>query len=216
MIGDGPIDLGRRGVGQGDRRRVRFDEKVDLVDVEGVAVFAEADRAREVLADLDDEQPIGIGARQVQFLDARARVQRQRAPAVGVGRARSRRHHAGCELAEQRAEATEVGRAEADVRPRVAQGPVERAEEPRQVVDVPMVEQVGEHGEQRAVDVELLPVVPVPHLGEQVDGLAGPEGHPERVGGSDPGRGFGRGETFHDLADRRRPRRARWACERGS
>lgn len=68
MPGDRLVDIGGRCFAPWQRERCvgRAHQDVDLVDVQGVAMlFAEAERPRVRVGDLDDEQTRGIGARAV-------------------------------------------------------------------------------------------------------------------------------------------------------
>ena len=145
---------------------------------------------REALGDLDDEQAVRIAPRAVQLVDRAARVEREAAVAVAVRRRRDRRHHPRRLLREQRLEPAEVRRREADVRARVAQHPLERAEEPGQVVHVRVVEDVAADREQRAVDAQVLPVVAPAERLEELRRLPGAERDSERVGRLEPGSGL--------------------------
>ena len=109
-------------------------------------MVAAAVGAGEVLAHLDDQQPVGVGGRPAASrrrwrrrgaTGSRGRRRRAGAPAVIITR--------GASAVEDRHEAAEVGRREADVGAAVAQQPLERAVEPAQVVDVRVGEEVGEH-----------------------------------------------------------------------
>ena len=91
-------------------------------------------------------------------------------------------------LLEERREAAEVGGGEADVRARVAQGPLERAEEAGQVVDAGMVEELGADQQQRAVDPQLLPVGPLAERLQQRRRLPRPERDAQRVARARSGR----------------------------
>ena len=147
-------------------------------------LVAKPERSRVGVGYLDDEQPVGIGARAAQLADRAARVQRQRAPAVGVGRRRDGRHHARRLPLEQRPEAAEVRGREPDVGAGVPQRPLERAEEARQVVHAGPREQFGADREQRAVDAQIRPVLALAERAQERRRLAGPERHPQRVGGA--------------------------------
>ena len=137
---------------------------------------------REALRGLHDEHAVRIGARAVQLVDRPAGVEREAAVAVPVGRRGHRRHHPRRLLFEQRREAPEIRRREADVRAGVAQHPLERPEEPRQVVHIRVVEDVAAHREQGAVDAQVLPVVALAERLEELGRLPGPKRDSERVG----------------------------------
>ncbi len=144
---------------------------------------AQPERARVGVGDLDNEQPIRIGARAVQLADRATGVKRQRAPAVGIGRRRDSGHHARALSFEQWPKAAEVRGDEPDVGAAVAQRPLERTEEARQVVDAVAREQFGEYRDQRAVDAQIGPVIAFAECAHERGRLAGAQGHPQRVGG---------------------------------
>ena len=188
LAGDRGVDLGRLGLGEGERLRLRGDQDVDLIDVDRVAVLGrQAQGAREVGRGLDHEQAGGIGARAAELLDRAAGVQREAAPARLVGRAGDRRHHPRRLLLEQRLEAAEVRRGEADVGAGVAQRALDRAEEAGEVVDVRMLEGLRPGEQQGAVDPQLRPIVALAERRHERRRLAGAERDPERVRRLEPG-----------------------------
>ena len=141
-------------------------------------------RVRVPLGGLHDEQAVRIAPRAVQLVNRAARVEREAAVAVAVRRRRDRRHHPRRLLREERLEPAEVRGREADVRARVAQHPLERAEEPGQVVHIRVVEEVAAHGQQRPVDPQVLPVVAPPSAWRNSGGWPGPSGIPSVSVGS--------------------------------
>ena len=111
----------------------------------------------------------------MQLADGAARVQRQGAPAVGVGRRRDGRHDARRLRFEQRPEAPEVSRREPDVGAAVPQGPLERTEEARQIVNSRARKQFRADGEQGAVDPQVGPVRARAERAQECGRLAGAE-----------------------------------------
>ena len=180
-------------------RVCRAHQHVDLVDVQRVAMlFAEPERPRVGVGDLDDEQPFRVGARAVQFADRAACVQRQGAPTVGVGRRRDRRHHPRGLGLQQWTEATEVRGGELDVGTHVAQGPLERTVRSRTGNGRRTGEQFGADGEQRAGDAKIRPVLALAQGTQERRWLAGPERHSQRVFGVEPRGGlFGTQFLWH-------------------
>jgi hypothetical protein len=192
VLGDRAVGLAGLGLGELQRLAVGLDQDVDLVDVEGVTVVREdPERPGELHRGLDDQQPLGIGACPPAFPGRRARVKGEAAPALGVGRAGRGRHHPRALRLEDRLEAAEVGRSEADVRSLVAQRALHRAEEAREEVNPGVGEELAPNRQQAAADAQLLPVLALAHGLEQGAGLAGPERDAERVGGLEARRGFG-------------------------
>ncbi len=123
-------------------------------------------------------------------------MEREGAPALRVRRRRGRRHDAWALLLQERGEAAKVGRSERDVRALVAKRSLERAEEAGEVVNVLVVEELGADAEERAVDLEVLPVVALAERRHEVRRLAGGERDAERVRGKEAGRGVGWGERL--------------------
>ncbi len=194
-------------VGTGSSRTkgsfVGLDQDVDLVDVQGVGVLTQAERAGEGGLRFDDEEPVGVGPGPVELLDGGAGVQGQAAPTVGVGEGGRRGHDPGRLGLQDRDEAPEVRRGEAEVCPRVPQHPLEGPEEAAQVVDVRVGEDVAEHGQQPAVDAEVGPVGPGAQGLQEGDGLARPQRDAERVRRSELVRCVRGGQAAH--VRRRRP-----------
>ena len=85
---------------------------------------------------------------------------------------------------------------ERDVGAGVAERPLERAEEAGEVVDVLVVEELGPDSEERAVDLQVLPVVALAQRGHEVRRLTRRERDAERVGGEKAGGGLGGGERL--------------------
>ncbi len=179
------IDVGGRRFPSWQRERCvsRAHQDVDLIDVQRMAILAEAERSRIGVRDLNDEQPIGIGTRAVQFADRATRVQRQGAPAVGIGGRRDGRHHARGPRFEQRPEAAEVRGREIDVGAGGPQRPLERTEETRQVMHARPREQFSKNREQRTVDAQICPVLALAERTQKRRRLAGAERHPQGVDG---------------------------------
>ena len=130
VLGDLEVGLRRLDVGQGERRALALDQDVDLVDLQGVQVLGRhAEGARVVGRGLHHEQTLRVGRRADHLGGRAAGVKGERAPALGVGRGGGGRHHARALFLEQRGEAAEVRGRERDVRARIAERPLERAEE---------------------------------------------------------------------------------------
>ena len=136
-------------------------------------VGRQAERGREPLGDLHDQQAVRILAGPAQLTDRAPGMERQAAPALAGGRGSHRRHHPRALLLQQRGEPAEVGRGEADVRAALAERALDRAEEAREVVHARVVEERGADQQQGAVDAEVLPVVPFAQRREERRGLAG-------------------------------------------
>jgi hypothetical protein len=128
-------------------------------------------------------------------------VQRKAAPALGVGGRGGGRHHAGVLLLQDRLEAPEVGGGEADVGALVAQRPLDRSVEPRQVVNLRVVEERGEDEEEGGSDPQLLPVNALAESLEQRRRLARSEGHGEGIAGLEQCRGLVRAQLARHPAD---------------
>ena len=109
-------------------------------------MVAAAVGAGEVLAHLDDQEPVGVGGGAVHLVDVGARrgATGCTQPSASGG-APGGDHHPRGQRLEDRHEPPEVGRGEADVGAAVAEEPLERAVEAAQVVDVRVGEEVGEH-----------------------------------------------------------------------
>ncbi len=191
VLGDRALGLGWLGGGQRERLLVALDEQVDLVEMQSVAVVGqEPAGARVGLRDLDDQEAVGVGARARELADRGPGVKREAAPALGIGPRRHRRHHVRRLGGEDRREAAEVGRREADVRAAVAQRPLDRPEEAREVVHVRVLEDLAEHREQRAVDAQVDPVVTARERLHKGRRLPRAERDAQRVGGADAGYGL--------------------------
>jgi hypothetical protein len=186
VVGDRLVRLGGRRIRGLHRRLVALDEDVDRVERERVDVLAAPVGAGEVLAHLDDQQPVGIGRGPAHLSHVGAGVQGQAHVPVGVRERPGGDHHPRGQRREEREEPAEVGGREPDVGAAVAQQPFERPVEPAQVVDVRMGEEVGQHREQRAVDPQVLPVRAAAQRLDERRRLSGPERHPDGVdlGGS--------------------------------
>ncbi len=154
----------------------------------------QARKSLDTSPNLDDEQRVGIGARTAQLADRATRVQRKGAPAVGIGRGRDGRHHARRLPFEQRTEASEVRRREADVGSGIPKRTLERSEEARRVVDVRSREQFGTDREQRAVDAQIRPVIALAKHAQERGRLSWAERHPQGVRGLEPRGGLLDGE----------------------
>ena len=142
-----------------------------------------------------------------------AGVQRQAAPAVGVGRRRGGRHHARRLLLEQRREAAEVGRREADVRA------LRRAARARSGRRTPTGsgrwggEELGADEQQRAVDPQVLPVVALRRAPRSsAAGWPVPSGMPS-VSALEAGGGLGWASAARPCADATRVRARLFAAE---
>jgi hypothetical protein len=210
---DRVVDLGGLTFGQRERCVGRADQDVDLVDVQCMAVLAEPESPWVGIRYLDDEHAFGIGPGAAQLTDRAAGMQRQGAPAVGIGRCSDRRHHPRRLPLEQRAEAPEVRGREPDVGARIPQRPLQRTEETREIVNALAREQFGENREQRAVDPQIRPVLPLAQRAQERGRLAGTQRNPQGVGGLEQGGGLLGGELLrHGVTLSSPATRARWVA----
>ena len=186
VAGNQALGLRGFGIGKLERLAVGVHEHIDLRELEAVSVLGSvAEGAREVLAHLDHEKPLRVGAGTVQLVDRCAGMQRQAHPAV-CGHRRCRGHHTRVEPPQHRLEATEVGRHEVDVGTGVAQEPLGRAEEPAAVPHALPHEQLVQIGEQRTEHLEMREVVALAERVEETGGDSRSERNCEAVVGAHP------------------------------
>ena len=185
VLRDLPFCFRRLRVREIQRCTVGVHEDVDLVQRETVRVVGlGSERAGEMFADLHDQQPVGIGARHVQFVNGRARMQGEAdAPVLRHGRRRG--HHARCEMPQHRFEPAEVGRNEVDIRAGIAEEALARAEEATAVVHTLAHEQLVQIGKEGTEHLETSEVIAFTESMEETAGNARSEGDGECVGRTD-------------------------------
>ena len=187
--GDGPLDVGRparpRGrTGRGRSRRARRSRRGGAVGVlgrrgrrcAGTSAFTSTTSRRSGSAP----------ARCSSSTVAPACSERLQVP-VGVGRRGDGGHHPGRMRSRIGAKRGSRAGTNSMSAPASTQEPLGRAEEPAEVADARLREHLVEVDEQRAEDLEVLPVVARRERVQERAGLAGAERDPDVVGCPDPG-----------------------------
>ena len=177
-----PLRLGRGDLPILDRIPGRFDEHVDLVDVDAVRMLGrEPHGPRQERVREHDQQPFGIARVAMQLVGLLGGDQPEAHPSAVVGRRGAGHEHARIHAPHGPREAAEVAGNELHVVPAVAQRALGRAHEDATEVDVRLGEELERLGEQPAVDDEILPVVADREHFEQRRRLGGTEPERERI-----------------------------------